>query len=240
MTSYYREGSKRAEGVRYLFTKIARHYDCINDLQSVGMHRVWKRRLVSALQIRSKDWVLDLACGSGDLVFRALNSQSQAHIVGGDFTLPMLKVARNRSQRHRLLPQGWVNLDALSLPFPKKVFDVVMMAYGLRNIADPLAALHEISRVLKVGGRVAILDFGKPTNPLLRPLYYAFLRTVQPTLGWLFFRDHNTYRYIYESLMRYPAQEGVTHLLQEASFSSIKCMNLTGGIMSLHLASKAI
>ncbi len=240
-SSYYQEGSERAHQVQHLFTKIARYYDLINDLQSAGMHRVWKRRLISALQVSPQDRVLDLACGSGDLAFRLLKAQPRVRAVGGDFTRAMLKVAQSRAQQSNSRDgpvQGWVNLDGLNLPFAENVFDAVMMAYGLRNMADPLRALKEIARILKVGGRLAILDFGRPRNPVIRVSYHSFLRTIQPAIGWLFFQDSGTYRYIYESLMRYPAQEGVTRMLEETGFQQIACHHLALGTMSLHAARK--
>jgi len=199
------------------------------------MHRVWKQRLISALDLRSGDRVLDLACGSGDLAWRASRTQPDARIVGGDFTFAMLRVARARESSFHARP-GWINLDALAMPFPDGVFDVVMMAYGLRNMADPFRALREIARVLKTGGAVAILDFGKPSHPAVRMFYHVSLKTIQPALGWLFFGDARTYRYIYDSLAGYPAQEGVTRLLMESGFQEAQCVNLACGTMSLHIA----
>lgn len=238
MTSYYREGDERARQVRRLFSRIARRYDLINDLQSAGMHRLWKERLVSEIQPSRGMKILDLACGSGDLAFRVLDHEPGAVVIGGDFTLPMLGVAQERALGRTGSPAGWVNLDGLALPFASGTFDAVMMAYGLRNMADPLLALREIARVMKPGGRMAILDFGKPSDLLVRTLFYGFLRTVQPALGRLFFGDADTYRYIYESLMKYPAQEGVLRLLGEAGFGDAKCFDLALGTMSLHVAVK--
>lgn len=248
MASYYCEGSNRADQVRRLFSKIAGRYDLINDLQSAGMHRFWKHRLILALQLRPQDRVLDLACGSGDLTFRTLKQQPQAYVVGGDFTLPMLKIARNRSQKlvgHHHHPSqepvrlhNWVNLDALSMPFKKDSFDAVMIAYGLRNIANVPLAIREIARVLKVGGKIAVLEFSRPSNPFLRALDDGCLRIIPPAFGWLFFRDRQTYRYIYESLMQYPTPDGICHLLEEEGFIKITCQNLGLETMTVHTAVK--
>ncbi|MBI4026114.1 MAG: ubiquinone/menaquinone biosynthesis methyltransferase [Verrucomicrobia bacterium] len=238
MTGYYREGTERAEHVRRLFTRIARHYDLINDLQSAGLHRFWKSRLISALQPQAGERILDLACGSGDLAFRLARAQPDALLIGGDFTASMLRVALERSRQEPVSVGGWIQLDGLSLPFADASLDAVMMAYGLRNMADPARVLRGIARVLKPGGRVAILDFGKPSNRVIRAVYGALLKTLQPTLGWLFFRDANTYAYIHESLRHYPAQDGVARLLAETGFAGISCQNLALGAMSLHLARK--
>ncbi len=238
MTSYYHEGEDRARQVRQLFSRIARRYDLINDVQSAGMHRLWKERLVSELRPVAGMKILDLACGSGDLAFHVLDREPGAMVIGGDFTLPMLGVALERSRGRAREPSGWVNLDGLALPFVSDSLDAVMMAYGLRNMAEPERALREIARVMKKGGCVAIMDFGKPPHALVRWLYYGFLKTVQPVLGWLFFGDGSTYRYIYESLMKYPAQEGVRRLMEAAGFRDVRCFNLALGTMSLHVAVK--
>jgi demethylmenaquinone methyltransferase/2-methoxy-6-polyprenyl-1,4-benzoquinol methylase len=238
MISYYQEGSERASKVQRLFTRIAKRYDLINDLQSLGFHRVWKRKLIQGLQLSESSRMFDLACGSGDLVFRAQTNYPGVSIIGGDYTFSMLQVARQRTEKISNRPFQWTQLDGLKLPFPNHLFDAVTMAYGLRNMADPKTCLEEIARTLKSGGILAILDFGKPRNFLLRKFYYFFLRTIQPALGWLFFQDAETYRYIYESLQKYPAQEGVTQLLVETGFEKIDCIDLALGTMSLHFARK--
>ena len=240
-SNYYQPGQARAGAVRQLFTRIAPHYDLINDLQSLGIHRLWKRRMVSLLRPEAPARVLDLACGSGDIVSQWRRTCPGAQIIGGDLTLPMLQVARSRSagESSPSSPRAhWINLDALALPFPPGVFDAVSIAYGLRNMLDPLLVLKEALRVLRRGGRIAILDFGRPSNLFIRASYYAMLRTVQPMLGSLFFRDAAAYGYIYDSLVRYPAQEGVTRLLAKAGFDRIICHDLTLGAMSVHVATK--
>ncbi|MGE5276303.1 MAG: ubiquinone/menaquinone biosynthesis methyltransferase, partial [Acidobacteriota bacterium] len=176
---------------------------------SVGMHRRWKRETVRLAMdgARSAARVLDLCCGSGDLGFLAEELEA-ARVTGADFTLPMLAVARQRRQARRSR-STFVQADALTLPFPNATFDAVVVGYGLRNVADLPAALAEMRRVLAPGGRLAILDFGKPDNPVARALYGAYLRMAMPVVGWLFHGDADAYRYIPESLERYPAQRGV-------------------------------
>ncbi len=237
MTEYYREGGERAAGVRQLFSKIAWRYDCVNDIQSLGLHRRWKRRMVASFQVPHGGTVLDLACGTGDLAFRVAAGVSSARVLGGDYTWEMLRVARKRSRGFEKSP-AWLQLDGLSLPFQDATMDGVTLAYGLRNMMDPARALGEILRILKSGGTLVLLDFGKPSLGWIRIPYYFFLKTIQPMIGWLFFQDAKTYRYIHDSLMRYPAREGVRRLLIDAGFSHVECEDLCLGTMTLHIARK--
>lgn len=183
---------------------------------------------------------MDLACGSGDLAIRVLQTQPSARVVGGDLTLPMLRIANARARSGHPPAPFWVNLDGMKLPFRPETFDVVTIGYGLRNMPDPGGALQEVARILRAGGMAAILDFGKPAHAVARAIYYAMLSTVQPLLGWLFFRDGRTYRYILDSLVPYPAQGGVTRLLEEAGFEQITCRNFALGAMSIHVAAKRL
>lgn len=236
-TGYYQSGELRAHNVQKLFSRIARHYDFINDLQSFGLHRSWKSKVVRSCKPPNPNGlILDLACGSGDLVFRLKRKFPKASIIGGDYTFQMLEVAKKREFETDF--SRWIQLDGLKLPYANETFEAITMAYGLRNMADPALCLKELYRVLKPSGTVCILDFGKPRNGFIRSVYYFFLRTIQPAIGSLFFRDAETYRYIYQSLLKYPAQEGVTQLLKEAGFNSVHCEDLALGTMSLHSAQK--
>lgn len=219
---YLSYDAERAPKVGELFSKLARRYDLVNDVMSLGLHRVWKRRTVRlALAGRTAPArVLDLCCGTGDLTFLAEASEP-ARLVGLDLTLPMLRVARRRARMagsRAKFAQG----DALRLPLASASVDAVTIGYGLRNVADPLAALKEIRRVLAPGGRVVVLDFGKPDNRVAGALYGAYLHAVMPAMGWLFHRDPETYAYIPASLERYPAQRGVAALMTEAGFSGVR------------------
>jgi demethylmenaquinone methyltransferase/2-methoxy-6-polyprenyl-1,4-benzoquinol methylase len=238
VNSYYGVGDQRTNLVRRLFSKIAPYYDLINDVQSLGLHRRWKARLVSSLKLKPSSILLDLACGSGDVAFRALQQQPQARVWGGDLTLPMLRTAQLRHRASREPRPSWIQLDSLNLPIRSESVDAVSVAYGLRNVHSPERAIQEIYRVLKCGGTLGILDFGKPPSLLIRSIYFFWLKTFQPLLGWLFFQDAETYRYIHESLLKYPAQEGVIKLLHEHGFKQIQCYNLAGGTMSLHFAER--
>lgn len=216
-----------------MFSRIARRYDVLNDLMSLGLHRRWKRDAVAlALAGRAAPLrVLDLCCGTGDLAFLA--GAAAARVVGLDFTLPMLAIARTRGRGTGV---GFAQGDALRLPFRDAAFDAVTMGYGLRNVADPLACLREVRRVLAPGGRVVVLDFGKPDGALARAAYGAFLRAAMPVVGWAFHGDADTYRYIPESLERYPAQRGVKVLMEGAGLSGARWENRLLGTMGLNVA----
>ena len=235
VNKYLSYDSQRAPKVREMFSRLAERYDLINDVMSFGLHRRWKRRTVALAmdgKKRSVRW-LDLCCGTGDIGFLAVK-RGAGPVVGADFTLPMLAVARRRQ-----LAEGgesvFVQADALRLPFPDGTFDVITDGYGLRNLAVPEAGLVEMRRVLAPGGRVVILDFGKPENPLAASLYSAFLHTMMPAVGLLFHGDADTYLYIPASLERYPAQRGVTELMRRAGFAKARYENRLLGTMGINI-----
>jgi demethylmenaquinone methyltransferase/2-methoxy-6-polyprenyl-1,4-benzoquinol methylase len=234
-SKYLSYNGQRAPKVREMFSRIAQRYDLVNDVMSFGLHRRWKRDTVRLATdgARRPTRVLDLCCGSGDLGFLA-EETGAAPVVGADFTLPMLAVAQRRRQAAGSRA-GFVEADALTLPFPDAAFDAVVVGYGLRNVADLSAALAEMRRVLAPGGRVAILDFGKPENPFARALYWAYLRAAMPIVGWLFHGDADTYRYIPESLERYPAQRGVERMMRQAGFANARYENRLLGTMGINL-----
>jgi len=220
-----------------MFSRLAARYDVVNDLMSFGLHRKWKKDTIRlALAGRTGPArILDLCCGTGDLSFLAEEKALPgSRVTGVDFTLPMLEVATRRRLETRS-QSGFAQGDALRLPFPEGVFDAVTVGYGLRNIADPLAALREMRRVLAPQGRVVVLDFGKPDNPMAGALYQAFLRTVMPVMGWLFHGDPETYLYIPESLERYPAQRGVQTLMREAGLDGARYESRLLGTMGLNI-----
>lgn len=224
-SKFYRPGQHRAEKVRELFAKIARRYDLLNDIMSAGLHRRWKRRLVELAG--SPRAVLDLCCGTGDLAQRF-----DGRVVGVDFTEEMLQVARARCDRF------WVQADALRLPFPDNRFDVVSVGYGLRNLADVEAGLREILRVLRPGGKLLSLDFGKPESAALRSAYFGYLRTVLPILGRAFCGDADTHAYILASLQDYPAQRGIQSLMERCGFCDCGFEEFWGGAMAINFGSK--
>ena len=224
--------------VRRLFATIADRYDFITVALSYGQDRRWKRRLIELARITSADAVLDLACGTGDLLFLASDAR---RAVGLDVTLRMLQLARRRADVRTgspasLLVQG----DMMTLPFGGRGFTVVTTGYGLRNVPDLPTALHEIHRVLAPGGRLLSLDFNRPANPVLRAVYLAYLTVVGSMLGVVLHRDPDTYRYIPESIRLYPGAEGVAAMMRAAGFTGVQVMPLIGGLMAIHVATKPL
>jgi demethylmenaquinone methyltransferase/2-methoxy-6-polyprenyl-1,4-benzoquinol methylase len=234
---YLSYDENRAPRVREMFTRLAWRYDLVNDLMSFGMHRRWKRqtvRLALAGAGRGQGArLLDVCCGSGDLCFIA-EELGAASVTGIDFTLPMLAVARRRRAADGRR-SGFAQADALRLPFGNGTFDTITVSYGLRNIADIPAALAEMHRVLAPGGRLAVLDFGKPANPVAAALYAGYLRIVMPLMGFLFHGDPETYLYIPESLARYPGQRGVEKLMREAGFVDARYEERLLGTMGINV-----
>ena len=223
---FYSPDDQRAAKVRALFTTIARRYDRLNDLMTLGLHRRWKQRLITLAG--NPRFSLDLCCGTGDIA-----CQLPGHVTGLDFTPEMLQVAATRSTT-----VNWIQADALRLPFPGNTFDVVTIGYGLRNLADLDAGLREIHRVLRPGGQLLTLDLGKPGNPLWRAIYFTLLHLSLPMLGWLFHRDADTYGYLLASLRAYPAQRGVKTAMETAGFTACRFEEFAGGAMALNTGDK--
>ncbi|MBI3192555.1 MAG: class I SAM-dependent methyltransferase [Pedosphaera parvula] len=248
VNQYYETGGQRASRVNDLFAAIASRYDLINDLQSFGLHRVWKRKVARLAAVQPGARALDLCCGTGDIAF-ALAARG-ADVVGLDFSEPMLAVARKRAevQASRFadtatLPSAihaphFLRGDALRIPFPDKHFDLVTIGYGLRNLASFEGGLREMGRVAKPGGRLLVLDFGVPDNALWRRLYFAYLRCFVPVLGRVFCGNAAAYAYILESLKNYPAQKGVAAKMRELGCRQVQIHNLLGGMMSINYGEK--
>lgn len=234
---YFHPGDQRALKVKELFARIATRYDLINDLQSFGLHRVWKRSVIQLARPQPGEHALDLCCGTGDLAFALADSQVQC--VGLDFSDAMLRVAHAKLTGRRAgRVAGLVQGDAQHLPFGSNSVDLVTMAYGLRNLADWRLGLGEVLRVLRPGGRLLVLDFGKPDNALWRKLYFGYLRLFVPVLGLLFCGSASAYAYILESLKHYPAQHGVAESMRKLGFTNVKIVFFLGGVMTINYGEK--
>ena len=233
MNKYLSYGAERAPKVREMFTRLAWRYDLVNDIMSFGLHRLWKRQTVRIAVDGRPARVLDICCGTGDLCFLA-RGMGAGRVTGLDFTLPMLAVARTRKAQEGPSVE-FAEGDALRLPFGDNSFDAITVSYGLRNIAEPAAALAEMRRVLAPGGRAVILDFGKPDNRIAGALYSVFLHTMMPAVGWLFHRDPQTYLYIPASLERYPGQRGVAELMRNAGFVNVRYEERLLGTMGINI-----
>ena len=224
---FFQPGNDRSIQVRRLFAAIARRYDLLNDVMSAGLHRCWKRRLVKLAG--NPHSVLDLCCGTGDIARRF-----GGRVVGADFSGEMLRIAAARGASQ----VDWVQADALRLPFADESFDVVSVGYGLRNLADLPAGLAEVSRVLKPGGKLLSLDFGKPECGVWRKLYFAHLRFWVPVLGRLLVGERDAYAYILTSLEHYPAQRGVRELMEKCGFADCGFEEFWGGTMAINFGRK--
>lgn len=233
--SYYVTGRDRPRRVRALFDRIAPRYDLINDLQSFGLHRRWKRRMIAEASPRAGDRVLDVCCGTGDLALRI--AQPNCQVIGMDFSSRMLEEAARRSgAKDRSV--CFCCTDALQLPVRDASFDIALIGYGLRNLADFDAGLAELWRILKPGGRLLILDFAWPRNAVWRSCYVLYLRWAVPVLGRVFCGDAAAYAYILDSLNHYPNQEEICRRLEKLGSKETCLHEWLGGIMSLHRAHK--
>ena len=225
---FYKPGVQRASRVNELFARIAHRYDLINDLQSFGLHRYWKRRVIQLARITPGSPALDVCCGTGDITCGLARAGAKA--TGLDFSPEMLQVARQRGMAGTTFLQG----DAQQLPFPDATFEAVTVGYGLRNLTDWSTGLREMARVARPGGRILVLEFGKPENPIWRGLYFSYLRLVVPLLGLVFCRQSSAYAYILESLKHYPAQRGVEEEMRRIGLDRIGIVSFMGGVMTIN------
>ena len=236
---FYTPGEQRAAKVNDLFAAIARRYDLLNDLQSFGLHRLWKHRVIKLAAVRSGQCALDVCCGTGDIALAL--ARGGAEVSGLDFSRAMLEIAETRRLKNTqsaLANPEFIQGDAEQLPFPDNSFDAVTVGYGLRNLAGWETGLREMFRVAKPGGRLVVLDFGKPPNALWRALYFTHLKMTVPLLGWLFCGNADAYAYILESLKHYPAQQGVAAKMRELNLSNVRVINLLGGAMAINYGEK--
>jgi demethylmenaquinone methyltransferase/2-methoxy-6-polyprenyl-1,4-benzoquinol methylase len=225
------EGKRRY--VRRLFATIADRYDFITGFLSYGQDRRWKQKLIRLADLRATDRVLDLACGTGDLLFGAVPPARSG--VGLDVTHRMLQLAKQRRNDPRV---PLVTADMLALPFGDGQFTVVTTGYGLRNVPDLDQALREIHRVLAPGGRLLSLDFNRPGNRIVRTAYHAYLTVVGSLLGLALHGDPDTYRYIPESIRNYPGAKAVASLMTHLGFTDARVIPVLGGLMAIHVARK--
>lgn len=230
------EEKDKAGLVAGVFHSVASRYDLMNDLMSGGVHRIWKRFTIEVSAVRPGNRVLDVAGGTGDLTakFSELVGQ-EGEVILSDINESMLKVGRDK-----LIDSGFhsnidfVQANAECLPFPENHFDVVSIAFGLRNVTDKDQALRSMLRVLKPGGRLLILEFSKPGNDLLNQAYDTYSFKVLPVLGKLVAGDSESYQYLAESIRMHPDQETLREMMENAGFSRSEFFNMTGGIVALH------
>jgi demethylmenaquinone methyltransferase/2-methoxy-6-polyprenyl-1,4-benzoquinol methylase len=224
---------EHAGRVREMFAVIAKRYDLLNHVLSGNVDKRWRRIVASRVRDRlssSNSRILDVACGTGDLSL-TLFEITGAGVVGTDFCRPMLDIAAGKTSGRIRYVEG----DALDLPFRDGTFDVVTIAFGLRNLSNVESGLAELSRVLKPGGWVAVLEFSRPANALLRPLFNLYFRKVLPWIGRVVSGSRNAYSYLPASVQKFPDQSQLSLLMERAGFVQVGYENLTGGIAALHM-----
>lgn len=227
---------EKARRVSSVFSSVAENYDLMNDVMSFGVHRLWKRFVVDLAGVRAGQQVLDLAGGTGDLALRfAAKVGDSGSVTLADISADMLDVGRRRLVDSGVLKGVcYVQADAESLPFPENSFDLISIAFGLRNVTVKERALESMFRVLRPGGQMLILEFSTLKVPLLDPLYRAYIMKVLPRMGRLIAGDSDSYRYLAESIRMHPSQEKLLEMMKTAGFERCNYHNLSGGIAAVH------
>lgn len=223
-----------------VFDSVATKYDLMNDVMSMGIHRLWKKTTIEYSSVRRGQTVLDLAGGTGDLTakFSKLVGD-EGKVILADINASMLEVGREKLQNKGLIQNiDYVQANAEALPFLTHTFDCITIAFGLRNVTDKQKALESMYRVLKPGGRLLVLEFSKPQSQLLSKAYDLYSFTMLPFMGKMIAKDSESYRYLAESIRMHPDQETLKGMMQTAGFKDVQYHNLTGGIVALHIGFK--
>lgn len=222
-----------------LFNRIAASYDFLNRLLSFGIDTYWRRRLARAMPSRPKLNLLDLGTGTGDIIFSLWKKQGEKfkHFIGLDPAKEMLTIASQKTPKN--CPVIWQLGDAQALTYPEATFDVVTMAFAIRNVPDPDQVLSEIYRVLSPNGRALILEFSIPQSWLIRSMYLFYFRKVLPLVGGMISKDKAAYRYLNESVEAFPYGQAFAEKLKHAGFNQVQFWPLTGGIATLYCGDKS-
>jgi len=215
-----------------MFAGIAPRYDRANVVLSLGIDRLWRRRARRLLAPRAGERILDVCCGTGDVALGLRDAVGpRGRIVGADFCAPMLALAATKAGRLAArAPLLFVRADALALPFADGAFDAAVVAFGIRNVDDPVRGLREMARVVRPGGRVVVLEFGRPEAPVLAPLYRWYSRVVIPRVGALVSGDRAPYEYLPRTSAAFPSGAAFTALMREAGLASPRALPLTLGV----------
>jgi demethylmenaquinone methyltransferase/2-methoxy-6-polyprenyl-1,4-benzoquinol methylase len=227
---------EKAGMVRGVFDSVAGKYDLMNDLMSFGVHRLWKRMAVDLAGVRAGQRVLDLASGTGDLVIRYSGLVGpEGLVVMSDINAAMLDVGRDRMADKGVAGNlEYAQINAENIPFPDDSFDLISIAFGLRNVTDKARALAEMHRVIRPGGRALVLEFSHPNDKILQKGYDAYSFGLLPMIGKLVAKDADSYRYLAESIRMHPDQQTLQAMMEEVGFERADYHNLTGGIVAIH------
>lgn len=226
---------EKAGKVQGLFSDVAKNYDVMNDVMSMGIHRIWKEAMMDWLAPRAGQKLLDVAGGTGDVSFKFLKRAGHGHATVCDLTEGMLIEGRKRAEAAAMQDSlEWVVGDAMALPFEDNTFDVYTISFGIRNVTRPQEALNEAYRVLKPGGRLMVLEFSQLPNPMMQKAYDLYSFNVIPRMGQAIANDRDSYQYLVESIRNFPDQETFLGMVKTAGFEQAKYRNLTMGIAALH------
>lgn len=227
---------EKADRVAEVFHSVANKYDLMNDVMSLGMHRLWKRFTLTQSGVRSGHSVLDIAGGTGDLAKEFANKVGkEGLVILADINDKMLIQGRERLTNEGVVGNiQFVQADAEQLPFPDNYFDCITIAFGLRNVTNKENALCSMYRILKPGGKLLVLEFSKPTIPVLNKIYDEYSFKIIPKLGEWICNDRESYQYLVESIRMHPDQEALKALMSKSGFEDVEYHNLTGGVVALH------
>ena len=227
--------AEKAGKVQGVFTSVASKYDIMNDVMSVGIHRIWKEAMMDWLAPRAGQKLLDVAGGTGDISFKFLKRAGSGHSTVLDITESMLVEGRKRAETAQMVDNlDWVVGDAMALPFADNSFDVYTISFGIRNVTRPQEALNEAYRVLRPGGRLMVLEFSQIPVPLAQKAYDLYSFNVIPRMGQMIANDRASYQYLVESIRKFPDQETFLSMVKQAGFENISYRNLSLGIAALH------
>ncbi|MGV6839387.1 MAG: bifunctional demethylmenaquinone methyltransferase/2-methoxy-6-polyprenyl-1,4-benzoquinol methylase UbiE [Planktomarina sp.] len=227
--------SEKAGRVQGLFSDVASNYDIMNDVMSMGIHRIWKEAMMDWLAPAPGQKLLDVAGGTGDVSFKFLGRAGRGHATVCDLTESMLVEGRKRAEADALSESlDWVVGDAMALPFPDNSFGVYTISFGIRNVTRPQEALNEAYRVLRPGGRLMVLEFSQLPNPMMQKAYDLYSFNVIPFMGQMIVNDRDSYQYLVESIRKFPDQETFLDMVRQAGFENASYRNLSMGIAALH------
>ncbi len=223
---------EKTRRVRGVFSSVASSYDLMNDLMSGGQHRLWKDMFVRKVRPRAGEAILDMAGGTGDIAFRM--ARAGTRITVADINPEMLAVGRERAEKRGIEGLGWSEQNAETLSFADRSFDAYTIAFGIRNVTDIPAALREAHRVLKTGGRFFCLEFSQTRWPGFATLYETYSRRIVPRIGKMVAKDEDSYRYLIESIERFPDMAAFARMIGAAGFSNVKAEPILGGLVAIH------